>query len=122
MSSMEELWRSVKKTAVKAADTTARKAEELWDGGKLSLRIAKIEGEIDEKLLALGKLIYNAHTTGEDNCQEVEVLLEAVDGLQTELTALREQAAERKAKKICPSCQVACEKDARFCPACGKEL
>ena len=86
------------------------------------MKISELKGNINDIYKEIGKVVYEAHTTGKkQNKSEIEELCTKIDVLGAEIDANLKECLELKDKKQCDNCYKEIEKDAKFCPDCGKE-
>jgi Zn finger protein HypA/HybF involved in hydrogenase expression len=103
------------------ASNVAYKSENLIEISKLNLALSSDEKLIDEIYLKLGKRIYKDYLDNKiidkglkDKCLEIETINKDIEGINKKIL-------KYKNKKQCKKCGTAMEKEAEFCPKCGKE-
>lgn len=65
-------------------------AEKLAEGVKLRYRAARVEGEMDEKLMEAGEMVYATHTGNPTESGELLEKLREIDELKARLAELNE--------------------------------
>lgn len=101
--------------------TVAYKSENILEISKLNLTISSQEKLVDEIYTKIGKKIYKDYKenkVGEkgliDKCEEIDVLSEDIEKIKKKILKLRD-------KKICKKCSAEMDKQAEYCPKCGKQ-
>lgn len=126
---LAELMDTVQKTAVQAADVAAdaaygvgKKAGELLSVAKLRIRIATLEGSVDETLMALGEMLYATHTGDPTDSEALLEKLKEIDALKAEIAALNAQIGREQAVRTCATCGADAQEGDTFCRECGEKL
>lgn len=127
---LAELMDTVQKTAVQAADVAAdaaygvgKKAGELLSVAKLRIRIATLEGSVEECLTELGEMLYATHTGDPTDSETLLAKLQEIDGLKAEIAALNAQIGrEQEEPQTCATCGAAARDGDAFCRECGEKL
>lgn len=126
---LAELMDTVQKTAVQAADVAAdaaygvgKKAGELLSVAKLRIRIATLEGSVDECLMTLGEMLYATHTGDPTDSETLLAKLQEIDGLKAEIAALNAQIGREQEAQTCATCGAAVQEGDAFCRECGEKL
>ena len=65
-------------------------AEKIAEAVKLRYEAARVEGEMDEKLMEAGEMVYATHTGNPTESEELLEKLREIDGLKAQLTELNE--------------------------------
>ena len=100
-------------------------AERLADAAKLRYEAARVEGEIDGKLMEAGEMVYATHSGNPTESEELLEKLQEIDSLKARLVELNEalgRKAEEPEEPVCPVCGAAVEAGDNFCRTCGVEL
>ncbi|MCI9446438.1 MAG: zinc ribbon domain-containing protein [Lachnospiraceae bacterium] len=101
---------------VETGKDVSQKATDLTEITKLKMDIRSREDFVRKQFTEMGKQYYELHK------EDAEPLFEEV-GLITDallkIEELRNEIAERKGKKLCPSCGAANDTDALYCNQCG---
>lgn len=128
---LKNLLRAVKSTAVaagqaagRAAEATSRKAGEVVEQTKLSLRIIDLEGEINGHFREIGRLVYASKDETVIETSTIEEQIRNIDEKREEIERLRGKIDALKRTRKCPNpdCGKRCSKDDRFCASCGAVL
>ena len=106
------------------AGKTGKKAGEVWDQTKMSLRIVDLEGEIKDHYREIGRIVYTSRDDTTIETSTIEEHIAEIDRIMEEIEKLREKIDDLKPTKKCPNpdCGKRCDKDDRFCASCGAVL
>lgn len=115
---MEKILSDIKKTV----DGAVKKSGELVEITKLKLSISDKKNQIDARLKALGKLVYDASGPEYSEQEGAESLISELNELYSQLKELEERLASLKSEIICPKCGKSCSEESAFCPKCGAKL
>ena len=107
------------RTGVEAAGTLAlwtlglacEGAEKAAEAVRLRYQAARVEGEMDEKLMEAGEIVYGTHAGNLTESEELLEKLREIDDLKARLEG-----------PACPSCGEAAQEGDQFCRACGEKL
>lgn len=105
-----------------AVDAVGKKAGKVIDVSKLTLAAADLKSEISRKCEILGRIIYEAKTTGKNYDKTIDELVEKIKELNSQLDSVNEVIANSKQKQKCPVCGTYNAKGAVFCNKCGEKL
>jgi len=98
-------------------------AEKLAENVKLRCQAARVEGEMDGKLMEAGEMVYATHTGNPTDSQELLDKLREIDAAKARLAELNEALGRRpEDAPACPACGAAVLEGDRFCRTCGKKL
>lgn len=132
MSNQEKLYDLLDalRTGAEAAGTLAlgtlglacQGAEKAAEAVKLRYRAARVEGEMDEKLMEAGEMVYATHTGNPTESEELLEKLREIDVLKAQLAELNETLGRTPESASCPGCGEAVEEGDRFCRSCGEKL
>ncbi len=118
MSIMEDVLLNAKS----AVDTVGKKAGNVFDKSKLRLASLDIRTELSKKYRILGRVCYEAQTTGKNYDKNIEKLVAAITELNSELARINEMIAKSEKKVKCTSCGTYNTRGAVFCSKCGTKL
>ncbi len=93
-----------------------REAEARAAAARLRWQAAKVEGQVDGKLMEVGELIYATHTGNPTDSDVLEGQLREIDELKVQLDDLS------GAPGPCPVCGGAVRPGDRYCRSCGGKL
>ena len=105
-----------------AATAVSKKAVELWDVSKLRIHAAEINGQIDKRFEALGRVVYNTMKAEGDVSALSESCVNEIDELYEQLDILNDRVSELKKRKKCKSCGKENPDESIFCSKCGAQL
>ncbi|MCI9554360.1 hypothetical protein [uncultured Oscillibacter sp.] len=97
-------------------------AEKLAEAARLRFQAARVEGEMDEKLMEAGEMVYATHTGNPTESEELVQKLREIDGLKTRLAELNETLGRTPEGPVCPDCGKAVGAGDHFCRFCGGKL
>lgn len=109
--------------ASKTYKHTADKTNKIAKETKTKMKMNEYKSEIESIYEDIGKIVYQKHVREEDiNIKEdLQEYCDRIDGLAKKVEECRMEILTIKDKKQCPSCNTEIEKEAKFCPKCGKE-
>jgi len=118
------------KTKASAADVTeaARdgvaalsvKANETITTATLHRAIADLEDEIDLQLCDIGRLVYATHCGNPSDSEEMQKILEYVDGLFEEIAGHERQLELMQGQRVCNVCGAKNSATNVYCQDCGQ--
>ena len=97
-------------------------AEKIAEAVKLRYEAARVEGEMDEKLMEAGEMVYATHTGNPTESEELLEKLREIDGLKARLADLNETLGRTPEGPVCPDCGVDVKVGDLFCRFCGRKL
>lgn len=89
---------------------------------KLRYEAARVEGEMDEKLMEAGEIVYGTHSGSLTESEELLEKLREIDDLKARLARLNETLGRVPEGAVCPGCGGAVKEGDRFCRSCGEKL
>lgn len=104
------------------AESAGKKTGELVDQVRLKMDVAQTEKELATAFEGLGRLVYDAHRSGEDIAPLVEDCAARIGELTEKVEATRRQIDEYNKVSRCQSCGAANPDDALYCKHCGTKL
>lgn len=120
---IRQLLKKIKETAIDAGHAAGKAGRDIWDQAKLGIRLAELNGKVEEQYMDLGKKLYSIHCGGEDADEGIDEGLMTLDGLMAEIGAVKDEIAKySKCALICPNCGKSVKKSDIFCSACGTKL
>lgn len=111
------------KKASETYKTAAEKTNKIASETKLKLKINDNKSKINELYTDIGRKVYQKYVLdGNLDIKEyVQEELEKIKNLTNEIEEFEKQILELSDMKQCVNCKNKIEKDAKFCPKCGKE-
>ena len=82
--------------AKSAVDTVGKKAGKVIDASKLTIAAADIKAEISKKYEILGRIVYEAKTTGKCYDKSIEEIVTKINELKAQLASVNEMIASGK--------------------------
>ena len=120
---MMEFFDKLGKKATEAYKVTADKTGKIAKETKLKFKIGELKSQINDIYEEIGKKVYEKHVREEEISikKDLEEQCTKIDVLSDEIDSLLKECLELKDKKQCPKCYKEIEKEAKFCPHCGKK-
>lgn len=117
----------LKKSAADLAGDALRATAHLAGKGKRQMDRLSLENRLRRAQQQLGALVYSLHRAGEENPALVQRYIDAVAGLDEQLSAMSEAGAAVQQPRPavperCPSCGEEVQPGATFCGGCGAKL
>ncbi|MCI9577964.1 MAG: hypothetical protein HFF98_03850 [Oscillibacter sp.] len=97
-------------------------AEKAAEAVRLRYQAARVEGEMDGKLMEAGEMVYATHTGNPTESGELLEKLREIDALKAQLAELNETLGRKPEDAVCPGCGEAAGEGDRFCRFCGEKL
>lgn len=99
----------------------AYKSENLIEISKLNMAISSDEKLINEIYLKLGKKVFKDYKDNKILDNSLVEKCEEIEEINKDIASLKKKVLKLKDKKQCKKCGETMEKEADFCPKCGKE-
>ena len=93
-------------------------AEKAVEAVRLRCQAARVEGEMDGKLMEAGEMVYATHTGSPTESEELLAKLREIDGLKERLAELNAAMGRR----TCAACGAEVREGDAFCRECGGKL
>lgn len=103
----------------KAAQTAAKKSNELVETTKVNMSINSEEEKIQKLFKQIGELIFEDFKNNTDTGENVVDLCKQIVTHEQAIKELKEKLMVIKNIKPCPNCGAEVEAAAPFCPKCG---
>lgn len=107
------------KTISKTTKELGARAEQTIEAQKIRNRIAGEERIIEKIKEDIGDVIYRRHSQGDGIDNELSSLCQEIDQHYLKIREYKDNAANIKGQKICPSCEREVDITVSFCPYCG---
>lgn len=104
------------------AEKAGRSAENAVTRVKLGRVIRDLQQEIDLQMQAVGELIYATHRGTPSDSDDVQEILEYVDGLYEEMEGHQRQLKLLQGQLLCGACGAENESSNVYCHNCGQPL
>ena len=98
------------------------KANDAIACAKLHRAINELEDEIDLQLCDIGRLIYGTHIGNPSDSEEIQKILEYVDGLYEEIAAHEHELDLLQGLHFCDECGAENPAEYDYCQDCGHPL
>ncbi|MGN0171711.1 MAG: zinc ribbon domain-containing protein [Acutalibacteraceae bacterium] len=108
--------------AREVADAAGKKTTELLDKTKIRMEISSLEKQLAATYEGIGRLVYDAETSGEDISELKKDAYESVAQQQARIEELQNKLYDYSHAVRCKSCGAINEEDALFCKKCGEKL
>lgn len=106
-------------TITRTTKDLSKKAGKIYEAQKLQSRISGEERMIEKIKGDIGSLIYSRYKENTELDDELLVLCEEIDQHLAAIRGYKDEMADLKGRKICPSCGKSVDRDAAFCSYCG---
>lgn len=114
-----EFFDGLVKTISKTTKEIGSRAEQTIEAQKLRNKIAGEERIIAKIKEDIGDVIYRRHSQGDGIDNELSSLCQEIDQHYLKIREYKDNAANIKGQKICPSCEREVDITVSFCPYCG---
>lgn len=116
-------WEEIVCKAKELTEAAGKKASEIAESAKLELRFAEIQREMEECHKALGRLLYESWSTGDELVNsEVAPYVVRLDKLEADKMTVLRDLHRMHNTNVCSRCRYKNSKHARYCSHCGKKL
>ena len=89
-------WNYIKAEVGKAANKTAKKANELAETAAQHIKLKSMSANLSSLFEVLGKLTYKQLKSGQSQAEEIAKVLEAIDKQREDIKALKKRIEEEK--------------------------
>ena len=116
------LVKTISKTTKELGKTTKElgaRAEQTIEAQKIRNKITGEERIIEKIKVDIGDVIYRRHSQGDGIDNELSSLCQEIDQHYLKIREYKDNAANLKGEKICPSCEREVDINVSFCPYCG---
>ncbi len=113
---------SVGENAERGVKSAGKKAGEIWDAGKLSIKVLELKCDISSLHEELGRLVYGIHKGRDSGDVEVEKRISELDEKAEELAGAQKELRRMRGRRACSGCGNLCGNDDAFCRHCGAAL
>lgn len=108
--------------ALGAFGVVCEETEKLAENVKLRCQAARVEGEMDGKMMEAGEMVYATHTGTPTESEELLAKLREIDALKAQLAELNETLGRTAVDPSCPVCGAAVQEGDHYCRECGEKL
>ena len=116
------LVKTFSKTTKELGKTTRElgaRAEQTIEAQKIKSKITGEERIIEKIKVDIGDIVYRRHSQGDGIDSELSALCQEIDQHYLKIREYKDNAANLKGEKICPSCEREVDINVSFCPYCG---
>ena len=116
------LVKTFSKTTKELGKTTRElgaRAEQTIEAQKIRSKITGEERIIEKIKVDIGDIVYRRHSQGDGIDSELSALCQEIDQHYLKIREFKDNAANLKGQKICPSCEREVDITVSFCPYCG---
>lgn len=106
----------------RVAQNAVKKAGELVENTKLSIKVSEANSEIEDAYKEIGRLVYLTHSGEDVSSAAIEQLLEKIDRKNEEIKAYKDKIMATRSTVQCPNCGNECSRQSAFCSFCGNSL
>ena len=121
-----EFFDGLVKTISKTTKELGKTTKEIGARAEQTIETQKIRNKIagEERIIAkikedIGDVIYRRHSEGDGIDNELSSLCQEIDQHYLKIREFKDNAANLKGQKICPSCEREVDITVGFCPYCG---
>ena len=121
-----EFFDGLVKTISKTTKELGKTTKEIGARAEQTIETQKIRNKIagEERIIAkikedIGDVIYRRHSEGDGIDNELSSLCQEIDQHYLKIREFKDNAANLKGQKICPSCEREVDITVSFCPYCG---
>ena len=116
------LVKTFSKTTKELGKTTRElgaRAEQTIEAQKIRSKITGEERIIEKIKVDIGDIVYRRHSHRDGIDSELSALCQEIDQHYLKIREYKDNAANLKGEKICPSCEREVDINVSFCPYCG---
>lgn len=106
----------------RVAQNAVKKAGELVENTKLSIKVSEANSEIDDAYKEIGRFVYLTHSGEDVPSAVIEQLLEKIDRKNKEIKVYKDKIMATRSTVQCPNCGNECSRQSAFCSFCGNSL
>ena len=92
-------WNDIKGSVSKAANKTAKKANELASAAALRIKLRAMNAKLSEKYEALGRLTYKQLKSERSQAEQIAKTIEDIDKQREDIKALKARIEDEKAAR-----------------------
>lgn len=116
---MADRFEEISKTITSAAEAVSKKTGSFIEVQRLRGQIHSSERNVSRNYKDLGKIIFSRYAAGETVDDEVAIICEEISQIQAAIGEYKEELAQKRGCRICPSCDAEVPMDALYCMKCG---
>ncbi len=105
-----------------AANAVTKTSKSIIEISRLRLNAAELNGEINKRYEALGRLVYDAQMDSSDVSDMIKECVDNINDAYRRLDEVNEKIATTMKRRRCSSCSAVNSKDALYCNRCGKRM
>lgn len=103
------------------AQNIGYKSGQILEVSKINMTISSKEKEIEEIYIEMGKKLYKDYKADKLLDKSLAEKCEEIAKIERNIASMKKKVLKLKDKKLCKKCGYEMERNAAFCPKCGKE-
>ncbi len=116
------LFDAVKEKLANAGKTAIKASNEIIEVTKLNLLVKSEEDKIKDRLLEIGKAVYEHYRDGKPVEAELSISCEEIAKCEKIIDELKQKIMEIKKLRECKACLAHIDDEALYCPKCGAKV
>jgi lipopolysaccharide biosynthesis regulator YciM len=103
------------------AQNIGYKSGQIFEVSKINMGIASKEKAIEEIYMEIGRKLYKDYKANKLMDKSLTEKCEEITRMERSIASMKKKVLKLKDKKLCKKCGYEMERNASFCPKCGKE-
>ena len=105
-----------------AADTTAKKLDDMYRVSVLRIQRAALKKLLDSQYRELGTAVYGMCRKGEEDADQIDAMTVQIDGTRRRIAVIDNRIDDIMGMVRCPDCGSSVKMKTVYCSVCGKRL